>query len=556
MLLKLKIGRLGPLKENDIEFGDLTLLMGPPNTGKSYTLKLLYTKLFLLDEYASNIFKKLMAEHIESAILNEMRDTVRRAFGLVLKTAREQGKSREESDFEVAVETLEKGLSVTARRPISLNLSLDAVDRILKDSAYVVASGSLPQEYIESAVLDPVDISSARNRALPTALSLSELGFIDISIPPLNIAEHLAALIDEALQKQYEIQGDIDAKIGLEIKGMPSRDSLTISIVPTLWAELSKEVLDELKSSSGRVPKIVVDYRARLVSNKLVKRCSEEISDRLYYSLQTYIDESIDLDSVRFIPSAKSYAIMAIESTSHDPYTRATEIRALSELYPPILSSYIYWVSRGRGVLLSGKLTEEQKELIRIATPLLEGTLTADGSGRLIYRDWHGTPVDIRMASTLAREASGILLPLLTVGTKPLILIEEPEAQLHPRAQVIMALFTMALPKLCNCKIVASTHSDLFAVTIAQLAVQKPDKKWVAELIKEIVPHVDEGVNELAEVVAKVVKSIDVKMYEYTEEGTANQVQLEAILSERIPGVTEVLDKLINWSHNLWHQSL
>jgi len=46
----LKIGRLGPLKESTIEFGDLTLLMGPPNTGKSYTLKALYVKLFPLDE--------------------------------------------------------------------------------------------------------------------------------------------------------------------------------------------------------------------------------------------------------------------------------------------------------------------------------------------------------------------------------------------------------------------------------------------------------------------------------------------------------------------------
>jgi len=54
----LKIGRLGPLKESTIEFGDLTLLMGPPNTGKSYTLKALYAKLFPIDEYASNIFRR------------------------------------------------------------------------------------------------------------------------------------------------------------------------------------------------------------------------------------------------------------------------------------------------------------------------------------------------------------------------------------------------------------------------------------------------------------------------------------------------------------------
>jgi len=548
----LKIEKLGPLKKSTIGLGDITLLMGPPNTGKSYTLKILYTKLFLFDEYASNIFKKIVMEHIESAIFDEMRSTMHQAFDLALKIAMGRAGAEElnKTGFEVLVESSERGMSIIARKPIAMSLSFDALDRVLKDAAYAVASGSLPQEYIDSSVLEPVDISNFRGYAQHVLSSLYRLGFRDINVPPLNTSEHLLAVIEETLRKPHEASGVV-AEVRPVIKLIPTENLLNITIVPTLRAEINAETLDELRASSGNVPKIVVNYRARLTSNKLMKACNETISDILLKSLQTYIVSTTSLDSVRLIPSIKSYTVVEVESASHDPYIMSTHIKAVNELRPTILASYAYWVSRGRGILLSNKLTEEQRKLVRVATPLLEGTLAKDALERLTYKDWRGSTVDVRAASTLVQEVAGILLPLLTVGRSPLILIDEPESQIHPRAQVIMALFITALPRLCNCRVVASTNSDLFAITLAQLAVQKPSKKWVVSLVKELVPHVDEGVDELAEAVAEAVKSIDVRVYEYTQEGKVNQVSLESMLSERIPGITEVLDKVIDWIHNL-----
>ncbi len=69
--MRLMIKQLGPLKKNNIRLGDITLLLGPPNTGKSYTLKALYSKLFLLDEYALKIVARTLSDIIQKYLENE-----------------------------------------------------------------------------------------------------------------------------------------------------------------------------------------------------------------------------------------------------------------------------------------------------------------------------------------------------------------------------------------------------------------------------------------------------------------------------------------------------
>ncbi|AEH24465.1 hypothetical protein [Pyrococcus yayanosii] len=50
--MKISIKNLDPLKDAELELGDITVLLGPPNSGNSYTLKSLYTQLVMLDEIA------------------------------------------------------------------------------------------------------------------------------------------------------------------------------------------------------------------------------------------------------------------------------------------------------------------------------------------------------------------------------------------------------------------------------------------------------------------------------------------------------------------------
>ncbi len=50
--MKLEIQKLGPLRESEIELGNITVFLGPPNSGKSYALKALYSALIPLDYFA------------------------------------------------------------------------------------------------------------------------------------------------------------------------------------------------------------------------------------------------------------------------------------------------------------------------------------------------------------------------------------------------------------------------------------------------------------------------------------------------------------------------
>ena len=52
------IKKLGPIHEAKLELGDVAVLIGPPNVGKSYTLKALYSSLIMLDPIARNYLLK------------------------------------------------------------------------------------------------------------------------------------------------------------------------------------------------------------------------------------------------------------------------------------------------------------------------------------------------------------------------------------------------------------------------------------------------------------------------------------------------------------------
>ncbi len=112
----------------------------------------------------------------------------------------------------------------------------------------------------------------------------------------------------------------------------------------------------------------------------------------------------------------------------------------------------------------------------------------------------------------------------------------------------MVALFLASLPKLCKCKVVASTHSDLLAIMLSQLSVLKPNKKQIESLLKELLPYISEGVEDLAEVVAEASQSLDLRIYEFTREGLVSPVKPEDVLSKSVPGITEVIDKLADWA--------
>jgi len=59
--------------------------MGAPNTGKSSTLKALYTKLFPLDEYTGRLVRSTVSEHVFHSVFREAEEALSNSAKLIVK---------------------------------------------------------------------------------------------------------------------------------------------------------------------------------------------------------------------------------------------------------------------------------------------------------------------------------------------------------------------------------------------------------------------------------------------------------------------------------------
>ena len=68
--MKLIIKNLGVLKDTSIELGDLTVIFGKPNSGKSYILKSIYSNLAFFDQANNVDLATIVAESLYSTIVS------------------------------------------------------------------------------------------------------------------------------------------------------------------------------------------------------------------------------------------------------------------------------------------------------------------------------------------------------------------------------------------------------------------------------------------------------------------------------------------------------
>ncbi|WP_338248388.1 hypothetical protein [Pyrodictium abyssi] len=65
--MKLILENFGPVRSAELSLGDVTLPLGPPNTGKSYAMRALYSSALVLDEHVAqhlvdNVARRLRPE--------------------------------------------------------------------------------------------------------------------------------------------------------------------------------------------------------------------------------------------------------------------------------------------------------------------------------------------------------------------------------------------------------------------------------------------------------------------------------------------------------------
>ena len=219
---------------------------------------------------------------------------------------------------------------------------------------------------------------------------------------------------------------------------------------------------------------IEVDKERRLLffdSRSLTKEEISSIADaygELIRILGTMIASSFTPSM--FVP--KEFAVLLVDS-------RAGVLRVLLRPYTAMLSetyfldqafvAYYYMLAE-RLALKSMTMPVEAEKLLEELGVRLESRI--EGGVYSIYvRTWTGETLPMPMAPSGARESATIVASLVNSGEPRLIIVEEPEAHLHPRAQVLLADLVAWAVRENEKWVIATTHSDYFVYEINNLII-------------------------------------------------------------------------------------
>ncbi len=156
----------------------------------------------------------------------------------------------------------------------------------------------------------------------------------------------------------------------------------------------------------------------------------------------------------------------------------------------------------------------------------------------------------LNMASALAGEAVALMLAAAAVARhgRGLLLVEEPEAQLHPRYQMLvpLALYGLAAH---GVKVVVTTHSPIVievAATLARLAHsdQRRLVRAVEKLLASAAPR--EEPEGLAGLLADSLPRLSVLFYHF-DGNRAVRFNAERLVEESLPSHTDVDISLTKW---------
>ncbi|MDE0043558.1 MAG: AAA family ATPase [Candidatus Poribacteria bacterium] len=188
----------------------------------------------------------------------------------------------------------------------------------------------------------------------------------------------------------------------------------------------------------------------------------------------------------------------------------------------------------------------------RFESEMLDGHLLVAPIGGDGGRVWHYRPretdkeIPLDYASSMVSELAALALFLRrTVRSGDTIIIEEPEAHLHPAAQTEMAKTLGRLVR-AGVRVVVTTHSDWLLKEIGNLVREGELKEKTGE------PDSDE-------LLPSSLLPSDVGVWQFRKDGTSNGATVQEIPYDRIEGVEPeeyeyVSEELYNRSADLQNQ--
>jgi predicted ATPase len=535
--MKISIHKLGAINNAEIELGDITTIIGPPNTGKTYALKTIYSTMLMLDEVArrfklNEIFSKL---DIMNYYLN--RHNILKILDILVNSHKN----------DINEEILDKILNTE----LNSNIEVESINFKGRDIQIIFNNKEcIKLNEISDIIKNEID---ALWNILPTDADTKISSNYSIS----DISEILYQSFNsiEKLPSYKHKYSDSNLKFELYYEPLINREYNADSNILTFKNRTTINLsLEELSNSSSKILKsrifpFELDYELRRYISHLKREVLSPLDDTFRDIYRTVFN----LQSILFIPFGRSPFTCQIDYISKNPLDRIELVNA----YKPnmIYYSYLKWISRGRALLSEEK--EKCKEVGELFNPVLQGNVEFNKETDEIIYKRNGVSVPIKHASALAEEVVGILLPIFTLPPNSCIIIEEPEAQLHYSAQILMALTLASLSKKFGHKIVISTHSDVLAITLAYLKIFKPKKDDIINLIRELLNMQYINLENIAlDPLAKELSedfNLNMKFYYHkpSPEGVMVVEKCVKDIIEDVPGISEVVELLASWSLNL-----
>ncbi len=422
-MIELEIENFGPIRRiegpgNRIRINDLTLFIGPSNTGKSLLMKLLYA--------ITDSINDAVKDHITSPFL---------------------ASSPQVRNYILDILT---------------NLDIENIQEVLIDKDKLE---NFLYNYLNEILKDVEREAETRIRRI---------------FYPEIIKGKVKIIIDNFLIVEYE-NGNVSAKIDQE-KMKEVRDKLRNTIEninveikeegngKTVEISYRKDLLDihiSERSRSRNVNLMYIDVLRRITSIVLREILSEEILRMCKYVGPLYL------------PAGRSLILERLDSLLP---LRLARIYESEDGGDPVLDKMLWLIIRSLetcSIIEKYDLLRENQGgkdiLIELITRVIQGNIEVvynrEAKRYEVYINLRDRKIPIKNTSASIREILPILLLKLSGLLNDIyaLFIEEPETELHPEKQIEIARILTVLAQE-YLKVIASTHSDLILQELAILA--------------------------------------------------------------------------------------
>ncbi|MGP6239125.1 AAA family ATPase [Cuniculiplasma sp. SKW4] len=567
---------IGPIKKNGkIKNSDITLIYGYPNSGKSFILRALYSALSVIDKEMEDSIKNFLEENLSILILKSLGNSLSKIIETFMEvidttlhfydlTPRNLVNSVPEDELNkvllsiikenvhhIEFESSENGILYTFKDQVTIPIYIDSINKNLKNSFFrflsnIIGGGSIKTLKINGERFDNLLESEIRNLSYnsvngnfaPRAEHL--IGSIDRTRIVYEFKTNLIYSIPEISTKSCII--NIDAQILIKkINNVHKNIKSNIDNNEKIDQEaLRNQVISKIKSNKRQGFYI---FSLREIPEGLSKSISKTIVEYFIIHIHSLVKTYSKINEVRFIPFGRT-PLINYSFLKNDQNKSREDLQ--NDSMQNIYNTFIKWIK-----YTETKIITENKPFLK-SPIVMQGDISYDKiTNRLFYTDRNNFTVDIRYASAMANEVAGIVLISLSME-EGLIIIEEPESQLHPSSQIIMALTLIDMAS-SGKRIVFSTHSNMLGQIFYLLHKYKPSPRQIQNLIDDVInteyeSKNEEAISDLAFSVSKALDYVEFDSYYVDKVNAVREINLEKF-GNGIPGITdEVLMKLLNWT--------